>query len=173
MTYGPEVSKKTLMDRIILYREQNGLEPIDYLSDVLENYWCVLPENIGKCEPKELPLGLMDYIRGGVAVIKNYMYSSFASQETAEKRAKQCAGCKYNGLLEKSWVDVIAINSVGGKRTAQYDRLGRCDVCLCALNGKVFWSGKVPATEEQLQKYEEINCWQLNILDDDARKLRK
>lgn len=166
MTYGPESSKKTLIDRITLYREQNGLTPLEYLSDVLENYWCGLPENKGKCEPVSLPLGILATIRGGIAVLKNYMYKSFISADAAEKRAKQCASCKFNDLKEKSWADVIAINSVGGKRTAQYDRLGNCAVCNCALNMKVWYDGKIPKpTPEQLKMYDEVSCWQKEIIE--------
>lgn len=166
MVYGPELSKKTLIDRITLYREQNSMTPIEYLPETLENYWCGLPENVGKCESTTMPLGILAVLRGGIAVLKNYMYKSFISQEAAELRAKQCAGCKYNTLGDKSWADHLALHSVGGKRTAQYDRLGKCDVCNCALNMKVFYDGKVSKpSPEQLDKYNEVSCWQLEIIE--------
>lgn len=170
MMYGPESSKKTLLDRITLFRQQNQLPEIEYLSDTVENYWCGLPENGGRCEIKDLPLGILATIKGGIAVLKNYMYKSFISQEIAEERAKQCASCKYNIPPEtegvKSWLDAIALNSVGDKRTSQYDRLGTCEVCTCPLNMKVFYDGKIPKpTIEQTQKYESVKCWQLGIIE--------
>lgn len=169
MMYGPEQSKKTLLDRITLFRQQNNLPEIEFLSDVVENYWCSLPENVGRCEPKELSRGLLASIRGGIAVIKNYMYKSFVPQEVAESRAKQCASCKFNEMPVtagvKHWLDLMAVNSVGDNRTPQYSRLGTCTVCTCPLNMKVFYDGKVPATPDQVEKYKSVNCWQLNILE--------
>lgn len=144
------------------------MPPIEYLADVLEMYWCSLPENVGRCEPRVFPLGIMATLRGGIAVLKNYMYKSFVSQEVAEKRAKQCASCKYNVRAEadKDYLDLIAINSVGAKRTAQYDRLGKCSVCACNLNMKVFFDGKIekPSPEQQ-EKYDEVSCWQKEIIE--------
>lgn len=165
MMYGPEISKKTLIDRIVMYRQQNGLPELEYLSETVENYWCGLPANLGKCEPLTLPLGILAIMKGGLAVLKNYMYKSFVPQEVAEKRAKQCASCKYNSLEEKTWADIVSINSVAGKRTAQYDRLGKCSVCTCALNMKVFYDGKIDKpTAEQMARYDEVLCWQREII---------
>lgn len=167
MQYGPEVSKKTLMDRIVLFRRQNNLPEIEFLDIVLENYWCNLPENFGRCDNAKLPLGIMATLRGGVAVLKNYMYKTFVSQEKAEARAKKCAGCPYNDMSpSRTWLDMIALNSVADRRTAQYDRLGNCSVCNCVLNMKVFYDGKIAKpTEEQQKRYDEVNCWQKDIIE--------
>lgn len=169
LMYGPEKSKKTLLDRIIVYRSQNGLPPIDFLDDVVENYWCMQQINVGRCEPKQLKLGLLATLRGGIAVIKNYMYDRCVDQNVAEERAAKCSSCKHNRKPEdegiKYWLDLVAINSVKGHRTKEYDNLGTCGVCECPLNMKVFYAGKVPATKDQLAKYTEVNCWQLDILE--------
>jgi len=166
--YGPEQSKKTLLDRIQLFRQQNNLPELEYLDDTVENYWCGLPENIGRCEPKTLPLGILGTLKGAIVVLKNYMYKSFAPQEVAEKRAKQCASCKYNTNTneQRGWVELVALNSIGSKRTAQFDRLGKCAVCSCVLNMKVFYDGKIEKpTPDQMEKYESVQCWQLNIIE--------
>lgn len=170
MLYGPEESKKTLLDRISIFRQQNNLPEIEFLSDVVENYWCTLPENTGRCEPKALPLGLLAAFRGGIATIKNYMYKSFVAQEVAEERAKQCSTCKFNEMPEtdglKSWLDIITINSVASNRTSYYDKLGTCGVCQCPLNMKVFYNDKIPKPDAvQREKYKSVDCWQLKIIE--------
>lgn len=169
MLYGPEKSKKLLIDRITAYRKQNGLEELQFIGDVLENYWCSLPENIGRCQPKMLKLGILPTLRGGVAVLKNYLYDKVVKQDVAEKRALQCVSCPYNRKPEtegvKRWLDLIALNSVKTHRTSQYDKLGTCSVCSCPLNMKVFYAGTIdrPGIEEQ-RKYDEVDCWQKGII---------
>lgn len=167
MMYGPETSKKVLLQRIHLFRQQNGLEELEYLDTIVENYLCGLPENQGKCEPVEMPLGILGYVKGGIAIIKNYMYKSFAPQEVAEERAAQCSTCPFNEVKEdSSWADMIALNSVGNKQTTYYDKLGVCNVCTCVLNMKVFYDGKIPKPNPvQKEKYESVNCWQLKIVE--------
>lgn len=165
--YGPEVSKKALLDRIRVFREQNHLEPIEFLETVLENYWCSLRENVGRCVVTELPRGILPLMRAGVTLLKNYLYDKFASQEVAEKRAKQCAKCPYNDTtVSRTWVDLLALNCVEDRRTAQYDRLGQCSVCRCPLNVKVFFDGKVPKpSREEKEKFDSVKCWQLEIVE--------
>jgi hypothetical protein len=163
-----EQSKKDLISRITNYRSQNKLEPIEFIDEVLENYWCQQPENVGRCVERKMKLGILPMIRGGVAVLKNFMYSSFVSQEEAEKRAAQCAGCKYNVIPEnagvKRWLDMIALNSVGERKTSQYSKLGTCNVCSCPLNMKVFYAGTLEPTKEEIEKYEEVGCWQKELV---------
>lgn len=166
MIYGPEKSKKTLLDRIKIFRQQNNLEDLEYLDTIVENYLCTLPENVGKCEQVSMPLGILGYVKGGIAVIKNYMYKSFVTKEVAEERATQCAGCKFNVKKDSSWTDMIALNSVGSKRTSKYSELGICSVCTCVLNMKCWYSGKIPKPDPEQQKdYEEARCWQLKIVE--------
>lgn len=163
-----ETSKQELISRITAYRAQNNLEPIEHLPFTIENYLCGLPENTGKCEPVELKRGLMGTLRGGIALLKNYMYQSFASQEVADERAKQCSQCKYNVFPDKGafieWSDHIAINSVGDRKTALQEELGSCIVCSCVVKAKVWYTGEVPAVAEQLPKFEEVACWQLKLM---------
>lgn len=164
-----EDSKKLLMDRITAYRMQNGLEAIEFLGDVLENYWCMLPENVGKCESKGLEIGVLPFIKGGITILKNYLYSKVVPQNVAEKRGEQCASCEFNKMPDnegvRQWLDMVAINSVKGNRTKNYDKLGTCDVCKCCLNMKVFYAGTIdkPSIAEQ-RKYDKVKCWQLEIV---------
>lgn len=164
-----EKDKKTLINRIKAYRSQNGLGEIEFLGDVLENYWCSLPENVGRCDIKPLELGILPVLKAGIVVLKNFLYDKVVSQEVAEERASKCVDCEFNRLPEnsgiKSWLDVIAINSVKSHRTSKYEKLGTCGVCECPLNMKVFFAGKIdkPSIEQQ-QKYEKVSCWQLNII---------
>ncbi len=164
-----EKSKKTLIDRIRAYRSQNELPELEFLDDVLESYWCGLPENIGKCVPKNLNLGVLPFLKGGIVVLKNFLYDSVVSQDVAEKRASQCSTCPYNRKPEnegvKYWLDLVALNSVKNHKTSQYAKLGTCAVCECPLNMKVFYNGKIDKpTPEQQAKYEEVSCWQLGII---------
>lgn len=164
-----EPNKKQLISRIQAYRSQNGLSEIDFIEDVLENYWCSLPENVGRCEGKKLQIGVLPMLKAGIVVLKNFLYDSVVKQEVAEKRALQCVGCKYNRMPEnegvKAWLDLIAINSVRKHKTSQYDKLGTCGVCECALNMKVFYNGKIDVpTKTQMEKYDEVDCWQKEII---------
>lgn len=164
-----ENSKKTLMDRIRSYRSQNKLAEIEFLDDVLEIYWCTLGENVGRCVPRKLEIGVLPFIKGGITVLKNFLYDKVVTPEVAEKRSLQCVGCPYNRLPDseglKSWLDLIAINSVKSRRTTQYEKLGTCSVCECPLNMKVWYAGKIDKpTEEQQKKYDSISCWQLGIV---------
>jgi hypothetical protein len=164
-----EKDKKTLINRIVAYRRQNELPEIEFLDDVLENYWCSLPENTGRCEHKALGIGILPIMKAGMIMLKNFLYDSVVGQDVAEKRAAQCVGCKFNRLPEssgvKSWLDLIAINSVKGHRTSQYEKLGTCSVCECPLNMKVFYNGKVDKpTIEQQKKFDEVTCWQLGLV---------
>jgi len=164
-----EKDKKTLISRIRAYRMQNALPEIEFLDDVLEMYWCSLPENVGRCEPKSLTLGILPMMKAGIVILKNFLYDKVVNQDIAEKRALQCRGCEFNRMPENSgvkhWLDLVAINSVKGHRTKEYEKLGTCSVCECPLNMKVFYAGKIDKpTPEQQKKYDAVNCWQLGIV---------
>lgn len=163
-----EKSKKTLIDRIVIYRQQNNLPELQFLDDVLENYWCGLPENVGRCEPKALKLGLLPLMKAGIVLIKNYMYDRFATQDVAEKRASQCVGCKFNKKPDtegvKYWLDLVVINTVKGHRVPDYEKLGTCEACNCPINSKVFYDGTISPSREEKEKFTEVNCWQLGII---------
>lgn len=160
-------SKRELVDRILAYRRQNNLEEIEHLPAVLENYWCGLAENFGKCEPVKLERGFLAYKQGAMTLLKNMVYQSFVPQIVADKRAEQCSMCKYNVFPDKegfvAWSDKIAEASTLGKRAAKHEDLGNCDVCTCPLRSKVFMGGSIPLEKEWLPKMREVNCWQLKV----------
>src|SRR5262245_51890783 len=90
-------TKEKLVEHIKGYRQQNRLKPIEFLDIILENYWCGLPENMGKCEPvPQLKRGLLHYIEGGVALLENIAMRRMVSVQEAERRAQICSTCIYN-----------------------------------------------------------------------------
>lgn len=163
-----EASKPALIDRITTYRKVNNLEPIEHLSFVLESYWCGLPENAGNCESiKELPRGLLGYIRGGIAYLTTMAYKSMVGQEEADKRSEQCASCKYNFFPDRKgfvrWSDEIAESSTLGRKSKKHDELGNCALCSCPLRAKVFYNGTVKIEESWKAGMQEVGCWQLRM----------
>lgn len=172
-----EATEKDLIKRILGYRAQNQLQPINHLHAVLQNYWCALPENQGECEecPK-LQRGLLAYIRGGVALIDNLWYgpSARVNQETADARSEICVNCPYNIFPDKgpfiAWSDMMAENSIGDSRSARHNDLGNCEVCSCTLRAKVFYKGDMGLTEDQKEKMREVGCWQVLGGENHGRK---
>lgn len=164
-------SREALIKAIVAYRSANGLEPIKRLEIVLDHYWATLPENIGNTEiaPK-LERGWLAYVKGGLTML-DYLYygeKKLVNQETADKRAKQCASCKYNIFPDKGpfieWVDGIAKASVGEKATPYDDDLGNCEVCSCVNRAKVWYRGKFEPSEKEIKKFKEVDCWQLRVI---------
>lgn len=157
-----------LMARIIGYRAQNNLEPIENLRDVIEHYLCTLSANLGSCREVKLKRGFVQYIKGGMALLKNYYYGdkNITSQEVAEKRAAQCAVCPYNINPEKGhfdkWADEQAEHSVGDKKTSLHEALHQCEACGCNLKCKVFYKPKVILSSQEKDMMKNVNCWQLN-----------
>lgn len=165
-------SLRDLYQQIIKYRSQNQLEPLDHLNLVVENYLCGLPENVNKCTVRELNRSIWQTVKGGIQILKNLAYKVYATQAVAEKRSKQCEGCKFNVFPDKDWKtqfgDNIAIMQVGERKTANADKLGSCEVCTCVLRSKVFFAGKLdPFTEEEVVKLKEVDCWQLKLSGQD------
>lgn len=163
-----EKNKQDLINRITIYRSQNNLEEIEQLSFVLESYWCSLPENFGRCEAvKSLPRGLLGYIKGGVALLRNLAYKDFAKQEVADERSRICSNCPLNVFPDRNgfirWSNDIAEASVGDRKASHHDELGQCAACSCPLRAKVFYTGKINLTAEQeeLIKTVKPDCWQL------------
>lgn len=152
-----------LVKKIIGYRTQNRLEPIEALDAVLENYWCYLPENKGKCKPYPLKRGFLQMFKGGIALLINYAYDKFVGQELADARAEICARCPHNIKPEKgvvnAWLDEIAVASVGDRRTKVHDELGTCEICSCPLPAKVFYGGTIDLSEDELSQMPDY-CWQ-------------
>ena len=163
-----EPSKAALIQRINQYRSANNLEPLDHLSFVLENYWCGLPENRGKCVPvPALQRGVMGFLKGGIAVLKNLMYKQFAHQNVADERSRQCAKCPFNIFPDRGpfvkWSNEIALHSTDGRRSEKHDELGECAVCSCPLRAKVFIDEAVSLEKEWIPKLESVQCWQLKL----------
>jgi ribosomal protein L37E len=164
-----ERSKKDLIDRITAYRAQNNLEVIEYLPVVLENYWCSLPQNKGKCVSAEIDRGFLGYFRGGIALLKQMAYRRFVSQETADNRAAICLRCPHNTFPNKEsfikWSDDIAEASTLGRRSKFHSRLGQCDVCGCPNRAKVWTGERVPIHPTWVEPMRAVHCWQLSIGD--------
>jgi hypothetical protein len=156
-------TQKELVTNIINYRAQNNLEPIQHLNLVLENYWCGLPENAGKCTKTELKRGWFLYWKGGVQVFKNVFYGekNMVSQEVADARSVICSTCPENifpdkdGFIEYS--DRLAEASTGGKKTVKYSELGNCNLCTCTLKALVWSKNNKVSPEENYPAH----CWKL------------
>lgn len=158
-----------LYKNITLYRIQNGLEPLEYLDTVVENYLCGLPENANKCKGVQLHRSVATYVKGGMVLLKNMLFPKFVTPAEAEARAKQCSTCKFNIFPDKGpflgYADEIAISQVGERKTSLDKELGNCEVCTCVLRGKVHYGGtldKFPPDQEE--KLKSVNCWQLGIV---------
>lgn len=157
-----------MIDRINSYRKQNNLEKIEHLGFVLESYWCTLPENFGKCVNVETPpRGTWGYLKGGIALLKTMLYKSFAHQQVADERSRQCSTCKYNVFPDKGefvrWSNKIAEASTEGRRSVAHEELGQCAVCSCPLRAKVFYNEPIEIEEEWEAPMKEVDCWQLKV----------
>lgn len=149
------------------YREQNQLPDIPYLETVVENYLCGLPENVGKCDKIKIKRGILEYIKGGVALLENVFYgeSNMVSEEVANSRAAICIECPYNVFPDKGpfieWSDKLAEAATHGKRSIHHTKLGNCMACQCPLRAKVWYGGKIKLTKEERAKMGAVGCWQI------------
>lgn len=165
-----EKTEKELIQRIVNYRSQNQLKPIEHLELVLPNYWCGLPENLGECMAcpplNKLKRGLWPTIRGGIALVETLTYPKehLVTQEEADNRAAICTKCVYNTFPDKGpfvrWSDKIAEAVLGDKRSKFHKLLGNCEVCTCTLKYKVFYKGDMGLNESQREKMRYVGCWQ-------------
>jgi len=164
-----EPTKEALFKRIINYRAQNRLDPIEALDVVLENYWCGRIENAGKCDLVKLKRGWYHYIRGGIALLENIFLgeANMVSQEIADARSEVCgeyngrSKCEFNIFPDKDgfikWSDELAEATTGGKKSSNHDNLGNCELCTCTLKAKV-WSKEVKLDEKEREKAPSY-CW--------------
>lgn len=150
------------------YRSQNGLPEIPYLETVVENYLCGMPIHKGLCTPRpKFKRGIYATIRGGVSLLVNLAYNSFATQEVADARSEVCKDCSLNQFPDKTdfvkWADDIAQMSVGDRRSINHDALGNCMGCSCLMRSKVFFNGKIVLSDEQKELMSKANaeCWQV------------
>lgn len=163
-----------ILPQIRGYRNQNELEELEYLPQVIENYLCSLPQHRGMCEPVKNPKrSVIQYLQGGVALLKNIAYATFATQEEADKRSEICASCPKNQFPSKTshfvnWANDLAQRSVGDRRSARHDDLGVCEICSCPLRSKVWYDGKIKLTKEQLEEMKKLDnpkCWQVPLAE--------
>lgn len=160
-------SRAALIRHVITYRIQNKLEPLPFITDVVDNYLCGLPANTGKCEPLVLRRGVLAYIKGGIALLNNLYYgeNNMVPQATADARAEQCVTCKFNSFPDKStfvkWSDDLAEASTGGKKAASHTQLGNCMACSCCLKAKVWYKGPFIVSTDEVPMMQEVGCWQI------------
>ena len=160
-------SEKELVSRIRSYRQQNNLEPLEFLEAVIENYLCHRPENVGGCTQRgEFKRGVFAYLKGGLVLLKNLAYKSYVSQEVADKRAALCLQCPKNVFPDKDrfikWSDSVAEASVGDRKAKGHELLGNCDVCSCVNKAKVWYPGPFTPTKEELAQFPDF-CWQKQV----------
>lgn len=162
-------SIQDLVTQVQGYRSQNDLEELEYLSTVIENFLCHLPIHAGSCMPVKNPKrSIAQYMRGGIATLKNIAYKEFVPQEEADRRSEICSRCPHNNFPDASrhfinWANDIAVRSVGDKKSSHHDKLGVCGLCSCPLRAKVFYKGKIKLSKEELSKMEALSnppCWQ-------------
>ena len=136
------------------------------MDQVLENYWCGLPENAGKCSVVNLSRGWYHYLKGGIALLENMFFGekNMVSQEEADARGSVCIECPFNVFPDRDafiqWSDEIAEASTGGKRSKHHDELGNCEICTCPLRAKV-WNKDAKMTEKESEKAPDF-CWAKN-----------
>ena len=170
----PETGRKfiapdmgTLVRRVAQYRADNQLPDIPQLKSVIENYLCHLPCNVGKCEPYQLKRGLMQYLKGGIALLSNLWLKNPVPLEEADRRSAICSTCVVNVFPDKGpfikWADEIAEQTVGDKRSKHHDELGNCACCSCPLRAKIWHRPPFNLTESDAACMQAANprCWQL------------
>lgn len=132
---------------------------IEFLGEVLESYWCSLPENVGRCVPKIVERGILAYVKGGISLLKNMVYNSYVSKEEAERRAGICSTCPHNVKGNEGWADLVAYHSIGDRTTPYDSKLGMCELCSCPLRAKVHLGGDLGINMETLRLLPDF-CWQ-------------
>lgn len=160
--------KEDIIKQIVSYRAQNELEPLQYLSVVIDAYMCSLPGYRDQCEPAEpFSRDVFGYIKGGISLLKNMFYGkkNMVDQRVANTRAQQCVTCKFNVFPDRgaflAWSDSVAEASTRGRKSTHYSKLGNCAVCSCPLKAKVWYKGGEKFSEEEILKFKEVNCWHL------------
>lgn len=161
--------KASLIKQIVSYRAQNRLDPIEEIDLVLENYWCSLPGNIGKCHTERLERSFFQTVRGGIALVTNVFFGNDAmvSDEEAERRAQICLQCPNNSFPDQkgkfdSWADKLAEASTHGRKVSVNEQLGNCMICSCNLRAKVFKKPPFSFPEDERKALPDF-CWAKNL----------
>jgi len=133
------------------------------MDRVLENYWCGMPENAGKCDLVSLQRGWYHYLKGGIALLENLFFGekNMVVQEEADRRASLCLDCPHNVFPDRDkfvkWSDGIAEESTRGKRSKHFEDLGSCEICTCTLKAKV-WHKSPEMNKEESEQAPDF-CW--------------
>jgi ferredoxin len=163
-------TQEDLLLHIRNYRQQNALPKIEYLSAVVDNYLCSLPENFDACEKvMKMDRSIWQTIQGGVALLVNLYYGeeNMVSQAEAEARAEICTRCEHNTIPTtngkpqtgfRKWSDNLANSSTKGRKTSLDDRLNNCGLCTCPLQAKVHLKGARMTLEQS--RLAPTDCWQ-------------
>lgn len=147
------------------HRAANSKPPIDFLSKVIENCVCQEPDNKPHCEPVSFDRSIMQYLRGGMALLMNVFYGeeNMVAPAEAERRASICERCPYN--VDKpdtpnyeEWSNDMASRMRGPRRTSVDPKLKNCAICTCNLKAKVWLKNAAMQPEEEVKAPEE--CWQ-------------
>lgn len=160
-------SKKALIAHIVAYREQNQLSPIEFLDVVLENYWCSQPGNSGNCEPVMLRRGILQTLKGGVALLKHVFTGQYVGRAEADRRGSICVVCPLNEFPDKTafvtWSDNLAHELTGNRQSEHHNELGNCIGCGCPLRVKVHSVPPFKLKNEEADKMRAArkDCWQL------------
>ena len=72
----------------------------------------------------------------------------------------------FSRIKAHSWngTDEIAKATVGDRTTPYDEDLGNCEVCSCTNRAKVWYGGKFKPSDKEIEKFKEVNCWQLGQL---------
>lgn len=154
-----------LRNQVRAYRKANELEELEFLETVIENHLCSLPVHTGMCTPIKNPKrSVIQWVRGGVALLKNIAYSTFVEQSEADRRSTICAKCPQNVFPDRGfflkWAEDMAQRSVGNRKSQHHDELGICGVCSCPSRSKVWYNGKIKLSTQEISEMKKLNCWQ-------------
>lgn len=165
-------TRGALVAAIVNYRTQNGLEPLERLNLIIDNYLCSLPCNTGKCKQLVLERGYLEYLKGGLTLVQKLFYGDkfIVTQAEANARALICKDCPLNSFPDRDmfirWSDEVALHSVGLRKVICQEDLGNCMGCSCCLKAKVWYKGpfKLNAEQETIMGSANSKCWQLRQL---------
>jgi hypothetical protein len=135
------------------YLSSNHLPVAHDLLEQIEHFTC--QENMGQgCEEtnpiaafrKNLVLG-WKAIQAGTLAIGSWTLAGlpFVGQEKADQRSRVCSSCTYNedpkgcAPCQLGALHALVEQLIGGRKSAEHDKLRACSRCSCALKVKV-WS---------------------------------
>lgn len=160
-------NKGELVQKIVTYRVQNELPPIENMNLVLENYWASLVENKHLTEEVTLERGWMTYLKGGITLIKTMLFDAYVAQEEADRRSDICVDCPHNVNPKKNtwdtWADATAEHTIGDRRSKNHDKIFNCEICTCLLRSKVWIDEPLELSKEEIMQLPDF-CWQRPLI---------